>query len=317
MELSHPATGPLSLLDDTSELPRRLQSFARDTESPLHYLQRVGNHFCARGIPTSTVSGQFLFYTEQLETGIESFGFTLSTTGLQHGPFWEITEVNVCWTAAWRSTKNRDLDIPCDYLKIQSCFDVPLRDFQLPRLSQSVRSELQEKSSKAPLKLLHPMLGLHDELLECVLQSTQTGENLSLDLTQTAFRLAEENELYSGLNKVKFIVSLPKYSSHKSMHRIKALSTTLLSRTAWQSMKQRSHMNEPDAGKHTVFIALGSNLGDRLHHLEAACGLMAKGGIKLVRTSGLYETKPMYMEDQGQFLNGVCEVGSSPVSYIS
>lgn len=277
VELTHPAIGPLSIPDDTSELPRRLQSFAHDTESPLDYLQRVGNHICARGIPTSTVSGQFYFYTEQLETGLESFDFKLSTSGLQHGPFWEINEVDVYWNAAWRSTKNTDLDIPSDYLKIQSCFNVPSHDFQLPRLSHSVRSGMQEQTSKAPLKLLHPMLGLHDELLECVFQSTQTSENLSFDLTQTAFRLAEESQLYSGLSKVKLVVSLPRYSSHESRHRIKALSTTILPRTAWQNMKQRSHMTEPHAGKHTVFIALGSNLGDRLHHLEAACGLMAKG----------------------------------------
>jgi 2-amino-4-hydroxy-6-hydroxymethyldihydropteridine diphosphokinase/dihydropteroate synthase len=60
----------------------------------------------------------------------------------------------------------------------------------------------------------------------------------------------------------------------------------------------------------TAYIALGSNVGDRLDMIEKAClALDQDPNIKVTRTSSLYETEPMYVEDQARFLNGACEVG--------
>jgi hypothetical protein len=59
---------------------------------------------------------------------------------------------------------------------------------------------------------------------------------------------------------------------------------------------------------HRAFVALGSNMGDRFAMIELACKEMEKADISVVRTSGLWETKPMYVENQDNFLNGVCEV---------
>ena len=315
IEFVHPVVGSLSLLDDTSQLPRRLESFALETKSPLALLHRVGGYLCACGIPTNEISLEFDFFTRRLETDLERFSVRLEAPGLHHGPSWELNRLRIYWNTTWRSANYKERNEANGYLKLTTCFNVPSLDFQLSQLSQEVRWNIQKPYSKVPLKLFHPLLGLHDELFEYGLQSENTNEDLSHDLAQMAFRLAEENELYSGLEKLRLTNSLPRHGSQKSMHR--ALSSTFLSKRDWLSMRHRSPTTEPDAGKHSVYIALGGNLGDRLNHLEAACGLMAKGEIKLVRTSGLYETKPMYMEDQGQFLNGVCEVGSSPVSYIS
>jgi 2-amino-4-hydroxy-6-hydroxymethyldihydropteridine diphosphokinase/dihydropteroate synthase len=60
--------------------------------------------------------------------------------------------------------------------------------------------------------------------------------------------------------------------------------------------------------KHRAFIALGSNLGDRVEMIEEACRRMSDQGIRVVRTSGLWESEPMYVLDQDRFVNGVCEV---------
>ncbi|KAI9054430.1 hypothetical protein LZ554_001592 [Drepanopeziza brunnea f. sp. 'monogermtubi'] len=60
--------------------------------------------------------------------------------------------------------------------------------------------------------------------------------------------------------------------------------------------------------KRVAYIALGSNLGDRVRWIEEACTLMGKEGIRITRTSGLWETEPMYVKDQASFLNGVAEV---------
>jgi hypothetical protein len=59
-----------------------------------------------------------------------------------------------------------------------------------------------------------------------------------------------------------------------------------------------------------AYVALGSNIGNRIKNIENACRELTKRGLKVLRTSALYETKAMYFEDQPPFLNGVCEVSS-------
>ncbi|CAL0318189.1 unnamed protein product [Lupinus luteus] len=50
-------------------------------------------------------------------------------------------------------------------------------------------------------------------------------------------------------------------------------------------------------------IALGSNVGDRLHNFKEALKLMKKSGISITRHACLYETAPAYVTDQPRFLN--------------
>jgi 2-amino-4-hydroxy-6-hydroxymethyldihydropteridine diphosphokinase / dihydropteroate synthase len=66
--------------------------------------------------------------------------------------------------------------------------------------------------------------------------------------------------------------------------------------------------------KRTAYVALGSNMGDRIAWVEKACNEMDARGIRVKRTSSLWETEPMYVLDQDRFINGACEVRSSPVS---
>lgn len=63
--------------------------------------------------------------------------------------------------------------------------------------------------------------------------------------------------------------------------------------------------------KKTAYIALGSNLGDRVAEIERACNELDRRGIKVKRTSSLWETEPMYVKDQDRFVNGACEVSQS------
>lgn len=68
---------------------------------------------------------------------------------------------------------------------------------------------------------------------------------------------------------------------------------------------------EKSAKKRNVFIALGSNMGDRTAMIEQACKEMeSTGKIRIVRTSSLWESKAMYVLDQDNFVNGACEVCS-------
>jgi dihydroneopterin aldolase/2-amino-4-hydroxy-6-hydroxymethyldihydropteridine diphosphokinase len=56
-----------------------------------------------------------------------------------------------------------------------------------------------------------------------------------------------------------------------------------------------------------AYIAFGSNIGQREANIKKALGFL-KEKTKIIKTSSLYETKPMYIEDQGWFLNGAAKV---------
>jgi len=57
----------------------------------------------------------------------------------------------------------------------------------------------------------------------------------------------------------------------------------------------------------TIYLALGSNIGDREAHLRAAIGEMSAAGISVLRESPIYETEPVGFTDQRWFLNMVVE----------
>jgi 2-amino-4-hydroxy-6-hydroxymethyldihydropteridine diphosphokinase len=64
------------------------------------------------------------------------------------------------------------------------------------------------------------------------------------------------------------------------------------------------------AGK-IVYIALGSNMGDRAGMLGRAIAAMNSAGISVVRQSSLYVTEPVGAPGQGWFLNAVVEAETS------
>lgn len=55
----------------------------------------------------------------------------------------------------------------------------------------------------------------------------------------------------------------------------------------------------------TVYIALGSNLGDRVENLLLARERIASPHVRLTRASSIYETAPRDILDQPWFLNQV------------
>lgn len=75
-----------------------------------------------------------------------------------------------------------------------------------------------------------------------------------------------------------------------------------------QAVDSKMNLKFPSPDIHRAFIALGSNVGDRVEMIEQACLEMDRVGIKVKRTSSLFETAPMYVLDQDPFINGVCEV---------
>jgi 2-amino-4-hydroxy-6-hydroxymethyldihydropteridine diphosphokinase len=57
----------------------------------------------------------------------------------------------------------------------------------------------------------------------------------------------------------------------------------------------------------TIYLSLGSNVGDRAAHIARAVEALPVSGVRVTRESSLYETEPVEMRDQPWFLNSVVE----------
>ncbi len=60
-------------------------------------------------------------------------------------------------------------------------------------------------------------------------------------------------------------------------------------------------------GVKTVYLSLGSNVGDRARNLWEAIARLEEAGIRIRRVSSIYETEPQEVRDQPWFLNLVAE----------
>ena len=70
---------------------------------------------------------------------------------------------------------------------------------------------------------------------------------------------------------------------------------------------------------HVAYIGFGSNIGDRLSHIQNAIHTLSKTEeITLQKISSVYTTDPVGYEAQAQFLNGVAAVQTSlsPLSLL-
>lgn len=68
--------------------------------------------------------------------------------------------------------------------------------------------------------------------------------------------------------------------------------------------------NEADTLQ-TVWLSLGSNLGDRLENLIRGMGILLTGGLEFADCSGIYETDPVGFEAQPPFYNLVLKARTS------
>ena len=68
-----------------------------------------------------------------------------------------------------------------------------------------------------------------------------------------------------------------------------------------------------------AYIGFGSNIGDRLAHIQNALDTLSKTeGIALKQISSIYKTEPVGYKAQAQFLNGVAAIQTSlfPLSLL-
>lgn len=102
----------------------------------------------------------------------------------------------------------------------------------------------------------------------------------------------------------------PELASNSSPHAGRSTFTALLT-----SVVQNE---DPILYRHRAALAFGANLGDRLANIELALRLLEtspSGGSQpravVVDTSFMYETAPMYVADQPNFMNCACMVSAA------
>ena len=158
--------------------------------------------------------------------------------------------------------------------------------------------QLSQQLSKA-----HPTLAIHRELGEAFLnQCGDQSETGTLRYPWLAFETCDQYHPSMHLQEVTVALghttdgdrNAPAYRSAISLTRQQYEHRKISAESSWQGRR--------------AFVALGSNIGDRITLIESACNEMNSRGLEIRRTSHLYETKPMYVEDQQFFINGVCEV---------
>jgi len=128
-------------------------------------------------------------------------------------------------------------------------------------------------------------------------------------------RLFQPARRFRGFNHVQTINGRPKLWSAMAPSRKRSSSIEELKVIPWpKSAPRNNDATSPISTTEArttrkAYIALGSNLGDRIGMVERACNEMTARGLKITRTSSLWETEPMYVLDQNTFVNGACEVG--------
>lgn len=188
-------------------------------------------------------------------------------------------------------------------------------------------SGLKTHSSRYSLNRIHPTFGLHEQVARFVEQpQSDTAESGALLLAQCLFHLAVKQSpckrlQFAGVtmrNAIAFQGDWATRAARTAQSRQQEfinesfpVCKVPLERHQYEHTRRSLLSNEFESGRHRAFLALGSNLGNRVQMIELAVREMAYRGLTVVRTSALYETEPMYLKNQDAFINGTCEVCST------
>jgi dihydroneopterin aldolase/2-amino-4-hydroxy-6-hydroxymethyldihydropteridine diphosphokinase/dihydropteroate synthase len=158
-------------------------------------------------------------------------------------------------------------------------------------------------------------------LQEISLTSYQTLEALTSFVAHKALALLP---VYDSLPTVLVRVAKPSalvFAGAAEVQLRRTIKDFLTSEPQARSRSEDVQNSQP----HIVAIALGSNLGDTFRNIEHALQLLEDplqfldhvtpdAFVNVIDTSFLYESKPMYVENQPSFINGACVVSSTPCS---
>ena len=186
-------------------------------------------------------------------------------------------------------------------------------------------SGLEPLSPPPSLNNVHPTFAIHEQMARCVEQQSDRVESAALLLAQGLFQLADKQYPCKRLQNVHVKIEnttsrLGPFETKRGLTfrrpimQLNKDPTTFcsiqLGRQQYEQSQQSLQGSDVPSGRHRAYLALGSNVGNRIEMIESAVREMSNRGLPVIRTSALYETKPMYLEDQEAFINGACEVCS-------
>jgi hypothetical protein len=216
----------------------------------------------------------------------------------------------------WRGTPNQ---------QVSGCLDVRqqmefMRKVLAPKLSADldgyVFSHVQDLSDKIAEKILEARSEFEDHFDI----NTVSAHVLVCDADRTHSEPAEQDNVSTTSadssarrDAVAIKALLQELDSKLLSITSTSLDDAIASDKATRSMQLDSNAKSRGRMQRGVVVALGSNVGNRIEEIEKACrAIDADPDMRIVDTSFLYETKPMYVEDQERFVNGACEVSRSP-----
>ena len=192
-----------------------------------------------------------------------------------------------------------------------------------PRPPEACQGSLFEK-----LAYGYSVIKLHHEIFKFMLSSPlEDLQSLAARSCWLAFELVGKISWCERLHSVECQISAPPSKSQKENHpeyspaafdqhgfrKVGAGAASRMSKHESEDLHYTfGEKTRKQSSKTKAYIALGSNVGDRMAMIERACQTMDELEIRILRTSALYETEPMYVKDQQPFVNGVCEVSIPP-----
>ena len=182
-----------------------------------------------------------------------------------------------------------------------------------------LRTKIIQSRDDSNLGQIHPTLAIHQKVAERTVPFLEEEEETApLRLARLVFDLADEQSPCKRMDTVimKMKISAKK-TENPSGDNVHIFSYESIDRDRYEQSQNSKLADMLPNGSHRVYIALGSNVGDRIANIESACQRMHDRGIKVTRTSALYETKAMYLEDQQSFINGACEVSGAQAGRYS
>ena len=193
-------------------------------------------------------------------------------------------------------------------------------------------SGLEPPSHPSSLNNVHPTFAIHERIARRAEQlQSDSAESAALLLLQGLFQVADKQYPCKRLQTVHVRIekAKPRHGTYVSKQGLtvrrpfmqfdKDPSTFCNIQLGRQQYEQSQHSlqgSDIPSGRHRAYLALGSNVGNRIEMIESAVREMSNRGLPVIRTSALYETKPMYLEDQEAFINGACEVCSAGAAHV-
>ena len=216
-------------------------------------------------------------------------------------------------------------------ISLQSGFTVLLTLITAERSASTVHdqiSSLKNPRFRPSFKRVHPTFGLHEQVASVALKELESGsaEGAALYLARGLFFLADKQSPCKRTQRVtvrmrdmvplseEAVFQTARITEERQRENVNTVFTycnVQLDRRHYEQSQCSLRSRDFQSGRHRAFLALGSNLGNRVEMIEWALREMGNRGLSVSRTSALYETKPMYLENQQSFINGACEVCST------